>query len=168
MQPRRTPFRATLDRLTQEFAHAVVQAVCKATLAEVLGMPDREERPVARPAARPAPRPVAPASPAPRRSARTARTKPLAPASPVPEPEMAEGTEIDAQALLAAIDREPAAAARGRDEARPPTPLVEPPPAAPPSERRSTPSPPLRDGEQAMRTGAGHVVLRRRRSGDAA
>src|SRR5579872_3982914 len=99
MQPRRTPFRATLDRLVQEFAHAVVQAACKATLAEILGMPDREERTVARIGARPESAAAAPARVArPQKARRPRGPAPKAtPASVIAEPEMAEGTEIDAQ-----------------------------------------------------------------------
>jgi hypothetical protein len=171
MQPRRTPFRATLDRLVQEFAHAVVQAACKATLADILGMPERAEHTIARAPARREPLATPPAKAARRRKPRETHA-PGAKAAPTPvvaEPEMAEGTEIDAQALLASIDRVPPP--RAHEGAASPA-IFEPPAAAPPppppSERRTAPVPALREGEQAVRTGAGHVVLRRRRAVGAA
>ena len=172
MEPRRTPFRVNLDRLTQNFARAVLDAVRRANIAEILGMPSADPRPGNRatsPAApsREAKEPARARKPQKARAARGPAPAPLP--TVLDEPEMAEGTEIDAQALLASIDAElPPRAWENQGSL---TPLLEPPappPPAPPPEptRRSTPA--LRDGEQALRTGSGQVVLRRRRAAESA
>ena len=171
MEPKRTPFRVTLDRLTQDFARAVLDAVRRATIAELLGMPSPDPRPGNRATSPAAPPREAKAPARTRRpqKARAARGRTPAPLPTVlDEPEMAEGTEIDAQVLLAAIEVEPPPRERvGPDSTtRLLEPSAPPPPPAQEPTRRTTPA--LRDGEQALRTGSGHVVLRRRRGAESA
>jgi hypothetical protein len=171
MQPRRTPFRITLDRLTQDFARAVFEAVRHATVAELLGMADTKAQrgaPPSTPAiARNASAPMPARRPAPKR-VRPARPSPAA-APPVDEPLMPDGIEIDAQALLASIEPERVQVPTDQGERSMPEVLQpEPVPAPPASEPRATPSPTLREGEEALRTENGHVVLRRRRAAESA
>ncbi|MGO8992655.1 MAG: hypothetical protein ACLQVI_04960 [Polyangiaceae bacterium] len=168
MKRRRPSFRATLDRLTQDFAQAVFDAVCRATLAEVLGIlsDEKEERTSASFAPPTRRTSVAARKRKPRATRSVAAARRDVPALP-DDAEMTEGTEIDARAVLASLELEPTPPPPAPEVDESTTRLLEAPaprsPETPPPQPAKRAEPALREGEQALRTKGGQVVLRRRR-----
>jgi hypothetical protein len=108
MKRTRPSFRATLDRLTQDFAQAVLDAACRVIVAEMLGPSSAAKREIA---------PASSAAPVRRASRVKARArKPKAVRATTAtrrevatrdDTELIEGTEIDARAVLASLEFEP-------------------------------------------------------------
>jgi hypothetical protein len=169
---RPTPFRVALEQLTDALVQAVLEAVRGATVVEILETSTTAaEEPRPAPGLRPRrtglPAPAAGRAPRDRRRrqaptiTRTVAASTEAPTSPDSEPSMA--TEIDAVAMLAALERQ----TTGIDERPSGAPSVTTAPVVVPTFVSAAPSarpPALRPGEEVLRTATGGVVLRRRRA----
>jgi hypothetical protein len=163
----RPPFRLALEQLIDAFARAVLDVVRAATLGEILDLgatpnlgPSRAS-PVEAKATR------APSRSRPRRATRGPRA-PNAVARGEAPPEAPDdveepasvGTEINGLALLASLEDQAAVHGRPEPDLPPPAPAAPPPVVAP----IATPARVLRAGEDVLRSGAGTVVIRRRRA----
>jgi hypothetical protein len=167
----RIPLRLALERLTAALTQAVLDTVRNATLAELVA-PVATTRgavvrtPKTRPSLRVTPAAVRAGDPDRPRRAPRAKWSADATAEPVMsrvETAAASGTEIDAVAIFAALERQTTAAEERASEAPTATdaPCVA---AASAGAEPSARTPVLRPGEEVLRTATGGVVLRRRRA----